>query len=79
MFNNGSLLFCYRYPITKPRKGCYGNLQTKPGVRSYGLKKETETYDVYCYVDKLDGKAATVLSFLNMSNEVLKGLDSPCH
>ncbi|XP_027128543.1 uncharacterized protein LOC113744185 [Larimichthys crocea] len=45
-----------RYPVTKPRKGCYGNLQTKPGVRSYGTRKPTDTYDVYCYVDKLKGE-----------------------
>nr|XP_046242077.1 aggrecan core protein-like [Scatophagus argus] len=45
-----------RYPITKPRQGCYGNLQTKPGIRSYGTRKPMETYDVYCYVDKLDGE-----------------------
>ncbi|XP_044225709.1 versican core protein-like isoform X2 [Thunnus albacares] len=45
-----------RYPITKPRKGCYGNLLTKPGIRSYGTRKPTDTYDVYCYVDKLDGE-----------------------
>ncbi|XP_056231768.1 versican a [Seriola aureovittata] len=45
-----------RYPITKPRNGCYGNLQTKPGIRSYGTRKPTETYDVYCYVDKLNGE-----------------------
>uniref|UniRef100_A0A4W6G7W9 Versican core protein n=1 Tax=Lates calcarifer TaxID=8187 RepID=A0A4W6G7W9_LATCA len=45
-----------RYPITKPRTGCYGNLQTKPGVRSYGTRKPTDTYDVYCYVDKLNGE-----------------------
>ncbi|XP_034396729.1 versican core protein-like [Cyclopterus lumpus] len=45
-----------RYPITKPRKGCFGNLQTKPGVRSYGTRKPTNTYDVYCYADKLDGE-----------------------
>ncbi|XP_041792395.1 versican core protein-like [Chelmon rostratus] len=45
-----------RYPITKPRMGCYGNLKAKPGVRSYGTRKPTDTYDVYCYVDKLDGE-----------------------
>ncbi|CAG07891.1 unnamed protein product, partial [Tetraodon nigroviridis] len=44
------------YPITKPRNGCYGNLQNKPGIRTYGKRKLTDTYDVYCYIDKLEGK-----------------------
>uniref|UniRef100_A0A3Q3ICT9 Versican b n=1 Tax=Monopterus albus TaxID=43700 RepID=A0A3Q3ICT9_MONAL len=45
-----------RYPITVPRPGCAGNLMSRPGVRSYGIRSPTETYDVYCFVDKLHGK-----------------------
>ncbi|XP_035524484.1 LOW QUALITY PROTEIN: versican core protein-like [Morone saxatilis] len=45
-----------RYPITLPRPGCAGNLLSRPGVRTYGIRDPTEKYDVYCYVDKLDGE-----------------------
>ncbi|XP_026076056.1 versican core protein isoform X2 [Carassius auratus] len=45
-----------RYPITLPREGCHGNMILRPGVRSYGLRNSSETYDVYCYVGALQGE-----------------------
>ncbi|XP_074473101.1 versican core protein isoform X2 [Sebastes fasciatus] len=44
-----------RYPITVPRPGCAGNLMSRPGVRTYGIRDPSELYDTYCYVDELHG------------------------
>uniref|UniRef100_A0A8C8F1F1 Aggrecan core protein n=1 Tax=Oncorhynchus tshawytscha TaxID=74940 RepID=A0A8C8F1F1_ONCTS len=44
-----------RYPIVSPLEKCSGDLETLPGVRTYGLRPADEHYDVYCYVDRLRG------------------------
>lgn len=46
----------FRYPITVPRPGCAGDLMSRPGVRTYGVRDVKEKYDVYCFIDKLNGK-----------------------
>ncbi|NXX28923.1 PGCA protein, partial [Nicator chloris] len=44
-----------RYPIVNPRNNCIGDKEDTPGVRSYGMRPASETYDVYCYIDRLKG------------------------
>lgn len=63
-----SMVICLlRYPITVPRPGCTGDLLGKPGVRTYGIRAQTEKYDVYCYVDKLKGEHTSAAARLPKS------------
>ncbi|KAJ8267515.1 hypothetical protein COCON_G00126870 [Conger conger] len=49
-----------RYPIQTPREGCYGDMDGLPGVRNYGTLEPEELFDVYCYVEDINGEVFQV-------------------
>ncbi|KAF3688513.1 Aggrecan core protein Cartilage-specific proteoglycan core protein [Channa argus] len=58
-----------RYPIVSPRDNCAGNLLDLPGVRSYGLRPASERYDVFCYVERLQGEVFFTSDYDSFSYE----------
>ncbi|KAL7874269.1 hypothetical protein SRHO_G00052390 [Serrasalmus rhombeus] len=44
-----------RYPIQMPREGCFGDMDGLPGVRNYGMMDPDELFDVYCYIENING------------------------
>ncbi|XP_037396386.1 aggrecan core protein isoform X2 [Pygocentrus nattereri] len=52
-----------RYPIHEPREPCYGDKENFPGVRTYGIRDDNETYDAYCFAEKMSGRVFYSMSF----------------
>ncbi|XP_041823122.1 versican core protein-like isoform X2 [Melanotaenia boesemani] len=45
-----------RYPIQMPREACYGDMDGQPGVRNYGTMDAENLFDVYCFIEQINGE-----------------------
>lgn len=66
ILRNADFFYSCRYPIQVPREACYGDMDGQPGVRNYGTMDPDDLYDVYCYVEEIDGIERNV-HFYNQS------------